>query len=155
DREGPSAIIYDEEYTDLLAGAGGSAVRIVGWTDRDGTEGPPRPAGSSPPPRPSRSSSDDTPPSVDDLASRGATVSPPAPAKPGRTIILTSGTTGTPKGAPRHQETGVDPVIAMLDRIPYRAGETAVVAAPLFHSWGFANLSLGLLLGSTFVLRRR
>jgi fatty-acyl-CoA synthase len=33
--------------------------------------------------------------------------------------------------------------------------ETTVVAAPLFHAWGFAHLSLGLLLSSTLVLRRR
>jgi fatty-acyl-CoA synthase len=76
-----------------------------------------------------------------------------APSQPGRTIILTSGTTGSPKGAPRDQIAGIDPVIAMLDRIPYRSGEVTVLAAPLFHSWGFANLSLGLLLASTFVLR--
>jgi fatty-acyl-CoA synthase len=30
-----------------------------------------------------------------------------------------------------------------------------VIAAPLFHSWGFLNFAFGLALGSTFVLRRR
>jgi len=30
-----------------------------------------------------------------------------------------------------------------------------MIAAPLFHSWGFAHFNLGLLLGSTYVLRRR
>jgi fatty-acyl-CoA synthase len=29
------------------------------------------------------------------------------------------------------------------------------VAAPLFHSWGFAHFSLGLILGMTYVLRRK
>jgi fatty-acyl-CoA synthase len=29
------------------------------------------------------------------------------------------------------------------------------VAAPLFHSWGFAHYTLGLILGSTYVLRRK
>lgn len=77
------------------------------------------------------------------------------PPAPGRTIILTSGTTGTPKGAARPQHAGIGSVVSMLDRIPYREGETAVVPAPLFHSWGFGNLSLGLLLGTTFVLRPR
>ena len=30
-----------------------------------------------------------------------------------------------------------------------------MIAAPLFHSWGFAHFSLGLSLGSTYVLRRK
>ena len=29
------------------------------------------------------------------------------------------------------------------------------IAAPLFHSWGFAHYTLGLILGSTYVLRRK
>ena len=29
------------------------------------------------------------------------------------------------------------------------------IAAPLFHSWGFAHFSLGLILGNTYVLRRK
>ena len=36
------------------------------------------------------------------------------------------------------------PRSALLERIPYRAGETMVVAAPCFHSWGFANAIVGL-----------
>ena len=67
---------------------------------------------------------------------------------------MTSGTTGTPKGAPREQKSGVNPAVSMLDRIPYRQGEVTLVPAPLFHSWGFGNLTMGLLLNSTFVLHR-
>ena len=43
----------------------------------------------------------------------------------------------------------------MLSRIPLHARETTVIAAPLFHSWGFAHFTLGLLLSSTYVLRRK
>ena len=46
-------------------------------------------------------------------------------------------------------------VAALLDKIPFHAGETIVVAAPLFHSWGFTHLVLGLSTGSTLVLRRK
>jgi fatty-acyl-CoA synthase len=70
-------------------------------------------------------------------------------------VILTSGTTGTPKGAPRDQVTGLATLVAMLDRIPYHQGDTVVLAAPMFHSWGFTNMSLGLVLGTSMVLRRR
>jgi fatty-acyl-CoA synthase len=133
-REQPRALILDEEFTGLLGGGDGVEVTLLAWTDPATT------------PRH---------PTLDALAAEGPTTPVEPPERPGRTIILTSGTTGTPKGAPRDQETSIEPIIAMLDRIPYRSGETMVVAAPMFHSWGFANMSLGLLLGSTFVVRRK
>ena len=40
-------------------------------------------------------------------------------------------------------------------RIPLRAEEPTVIAAPLFHGWGFVHLTFGLSLRSTYVLRRR
>jgi acyl-CoA synthetase (AMP-forming)/AMP-acid ligase II len=44
---------------------------------------------------------------------------------------------------------------ALIERIPYRARETMVIAAPLFHSWGFFHFVIGLPTASTMVLRRR
>jgi acyl-CoA synthetase (AMP-forming)/AMP-acid ligase II len=90
-----------------------------------------------------------------DLAIAGSPQRPAAPERAGVMVILTSGTTGTPKGAPRPQSTGLDIATAMLDRIPYRDGDVTVLGAPLFHSWGLANLGLAMLLGSTMVLRPR
>ena len=43
----------------------------------------------------------------------------------------------------------------MFSQIPLRAREKTMIAAPLFHSWGFAHFMLGLALGSTYVLRRK
>jgi acyl-CoA synthetase (AMP-forming)/AMP-acid ligase II len=80
---------------------------------------------------------------------------PPRPSILGRTIVLTSGTTGTPKGASREHTASVGPAVAMLDRIPYHGTETMLIAAPMFHSWGFGNFTIGLLLGDTLVLQRR
>jgi fatty-acyl-CoA synthase len=68
---------------------------------------------------------------------------------------LTSGTTGAPRGASRHQPRSLDPAAALFSRIPLRARETTVIAAPLFHSWGYAHFTLGLALSSTLVLHRR
>ena len=68
-------------------------------------------------------------------------------------MILTSGTTGAPKGAPR-KEAGIDAAVSLLSRMPLRAGWRTHIAAPLFHTWGFAHLALAMLLGSTVVLRR-
>jgi fatty-acyl-CoA synthase len=62
----------------------------------------------------------------------------------GRTVILTSGTTGRPKGASRRPDaSAVEGVTALVSRIPLRAGDVQVIAAPLFHAWGFSHLLLG------------
>ncbi len=77
------------------------------------------------------------------------------PQESGRTVILTSGTTGTPKGAARKQPDSMGPLAALFSKIPLRARETTVIAAPLFHSWGYAHFTMALPLASTVVLRRR
>ena len=70
-------------------------------------------------------------------------------------MILTSGTTGTPKGAARKQPDSVEPLAALFSKIPLKARETTMIAAPMFHSWGFGHFTLALPLSSTIVLRRR
>lgn len=84
----------------------------------------------------------------------GRVAPPPPPAEHGRIVLLTSGTTGTPKGAARAVR-GAGPGIAILEAIPYHAGDPLLIASPLFHAWGLANLGLALLLGSTLVVRSR
>ena len=77
------------------------------------------------------------------------------PSEQGRYIILTSGTTGTPKGAQRSQPEGLSALAALFSKIPRRYGETAMIAAPLFHSWGFLHFMLSLPTAATMVLRPR
>ena len=43
----------------------------------------------------------------------------------------------------------------MLDRIPWRAGETTVIAAPIFHAWGFGQVAISATMTCTMVMRRR
>jgi len=78
---------------------------------------------------------------------------PSRPTSTSRQVLLTSGTTGPPKGAARAGATVTD-AVAALSRIPLRTGETTVIAAPVFHAWGLGHLSLAMLLGSTVVLQR-
>ncbi|GAA4587503.1 acyl-CoA synthetase (AMP-forming)/AMP-acid ligase II [Actinoplanes octamycinicus] len=77
------------------------------------------------------------------------------PERPGRTIVLTSGTTGVPKGARRPTPGGFRPLCSVIDRIPLRAEQRVMIAAPLFHTWGFAGLQIALALRATIVLRRK
>jgi fatty-acyl-CoA synthase len=132
-REAPKALVYDEEFTELLEGVDESVQRVVAWTDDDA-------AGQ---------------PTIDSLvaAHDDSNLKPP-PDKP-RFVILTSGTTGTPKGAQRSSPDGLLAMAALIDKIPYRARETMMVAAPLFHSWGFFHFVISLPTASTIVLRRR
>lgn len=133
ERERPVAVVYDEEFTDLVDKSGVDLRRVVAWRE----EG-----------------SESTEAHVEQLIEAGSPVLGSPPAHTTRPVILTSGTTGTPKGAPRG-EAGLDGAVALLSRIPLRAGGTTLIAAPLFHTWGWAHLNLAMLLGSTLVLRRR
>jgi acyl-CoA synthetase (AMP-forming)/AMP-acid ligase II len=131
-REAPKALVYDEEFGELLGGVDEGVERIVAWTDGE-TDAQ----------------------TLDSLIAAGddSQLKPP-PDKP-RFVILTSGTTGTPKGAQRSSPDGLLAIAALIDRIPFRTRERMMVAAPLFHSWGFFHFIMGLPTASTLVLRRR
>jgi fatty-acyl-CoA synthase len=139
-REKPKAIVYDQEFAELVQEAGKRRKRFVAWFD--GETGPP-----------TRSAGDD--PLLEDLIARGDTADLVPPAEKGRVVILTSGTTGTPKGANRSQPKSLLPAAGFLSKIPLRSEEPWMIAAPMFHSWGFAHFTLGMALGGQLVLRRR
>ena len=132
-REKPVALVFDEEFTELVEDAGKRRKRFIAWHEGD--------------------SADDT--LIGDLIRDGVTDEVVPPSEKGRVVILTSGTTGTPKGASRSQPETLDPAAALLSKIPLHARETTMIAAPMFHSWGFAHFTLGLGLSSTLVLRRK
>jgi fatty-acyl-CoA synthase len=131
-REGPKVLVYDDEFTALLEGVDDGVARVVGWSD---------------------SGHGDL--TLDRLIEQGsdANLDPP-PDKP-RFVILTSGTTGAPKGAQRSSPDSLFALAALIDMIPFRRRETMMIAAPLFHSWGFFHFVLSLPTASTMVLRRR
>ncbi|MCU1588261.1 MAG: AMP-dependent synthetase and ligase, partial [Frankiales bacterium] len=88
------------------------------------------------------------------LAETSTAKAPPKSDHAPRMVILTSGTTGAPKGSAR-SGASIDDVVSILSTIPLKTGETTVIAAPIFHAWGLAHLALGMLLGSTVVLQRK
>jgi acyl-CoA synthetase (AMP-forming)/AMP-acid ligase II/NAD(P)-dependent dehydrogenase (short-subunit alcohol dehydrogenase family) len=79
------------------------------------------------------------------------------PRRQGKIIILTSGTTGVPKGAGRTLKYRAlsGPLTTLLTKTPLHARTTILVTTPLFHGFGLAYLALALLLGATLVVRRR
>ncbi|MGE3287645.1 MAG: AMP-binding protein [Pseudonocardia sp.] len=81
----------------------------------------------------------------------------PLPLCPGAThaIVLTSGTSGPPKGARRPSPGSLAPVGSILSMIPLRARRPVLLAAPVLHAWGLAALQLSLLHGATVVLPER
>jgi acyl-CoA synthetase (AMP-forming)/AMP-acid ligase II len=135
DREGADAIIYDEEFTGSVNRALAdrpTTTRVIAWVDH-----------------PERHDV-----TIDKLIAMHAGQRPTRPHGKGKLILLTSGTTGTPKGAKRSGG-GASELKAILERVPWRAEETTVVVAPMFHAWGFSQLAFAVSLGCTVVTRRK
>jgi acyl-CoA synthetase (AMP-forming)/AMP-acid ligase II/uncharacterized membrane protein len=132
-REEAAAILYDEEFEELTAEAGEERRRLLVWHE-EGSEDP----------------------TLGELIEQQRCDPLPPAGRTARVTILTSGTTGTPKGATRTSTPlTLDPPASLLDRIPQHENQVVRIGAPLFHTWGFSNFALGLALGSTFILRRR
>ncbi|HEX8977588.1 MAG TPA: acyl-CoA synthetase, partial [Solirubrobacteraceae bacterium] len=135
EREGTDLLVYDDEYSKMLEGIDDPPHgRWRAWVDDPGAE-----AG-------------DT---LDTLIAQGSTKPPPKPGESPKIVILTSGTTGTPKGAPRSEPKSLSLIGGLLGKVPFRAGEVTEMCVPMFHALGFALTALGLALGSTLVIRRR
>jgi fatty-acyl-CoA synthase len=132
--EDPAGLIYDEDFANLVMDGGEGRKRFVAWCE------------------PGHSCQD---PLIEDLIERGDRSDLKPPFESGKVVILTSGTTGTPKGAARKQPDSLEPAAALFSKIPLKARETTMIAAPMFHSWGYAHFTLALPLSSTLVLRRR
>jgi acyl-CoA synthetase (AMP-forming)/AMP-acid ligase II len=80
----------------------------------------------------------------------------PGVAAPGRIILLTSGTTGTPKGVPRSPQlrSAVGVWVTILDRTGLHTGSRISVAMPMFHGLGLGMLMLTAALGGTVLTHR-
>jgi fatty-acyl-CoA synthase len=131
--EAVEAIVHDDEFASLVKGTLPASRRFIAWCDGEHT--------------PRRS--------LERLITHAGAAEPPDTERTGRITILTSGTTGAPRGASRSQPRTADPAVAILARIPLRAGQPTLIASPIFHSWGMAHLGLGVILASTLVLQRR
>ncbi len=139
EREGAKLIIYDDEYCAAVS-----------------TSDPPlgklRSLGKNPDKEEPSVSTDET---LEDLISRSNNTPAPKATKHSSIIILTSGTTGTPKGANRSTPPTLAPIGGVLSHVPFKANEVTSLPAPMFHALGFLHASIAMMLGTTLVLRRR
>lgn len=131
-REQVAAFVYDDEFSDVADALPADMTRYRAWSEDA--------------PSPVRT--------LDDVCAGRSTSSVPAPAQNGGFVLLTSGTTGTPKGAPRGH-TSPFASAQFIDRVPLRRGQTMMMAAPAFHGTGVSQFALALALGQTVVMHRK
>ncbi|MEU6582311.1 acyl-CoA synthetase [Nocardia sp. NPDC046763] len=134
-RENVKAVLHDSEFFDLMSAIPAEIPRILTWVDE-------------------KDDADPSIPTIESVAAGQSTAALTPPEKPGGMVILTSGTTGTPKGAPRDK---VSPFITaqFLDRIPLPRNSTVVMAAPIFHATGLSQFTLSIALGNRVVFQQR
>jgi fatty-acyl-CoA synthase len=139
EREDAKLIIYDDEYCEDVSKA-------------DPPLGKLRALGTNPDSDKKSGSKDET---LADLIERSSGDPAPKASKHSSIIILTSGTTGTPKGANRSTPPTLAPIGGILSHVPFKAGEVTALPAPMFHALGFLHATIGAFLGSTLVLHRK
>ncbi|MBF6144767.1 acyl-CoA synthetase [Nocardia nova] len=130
-REGADLLVYDEEYESILGDLSPERGAYRAWSQTGHTS------------------------SLESLITAGSPATPPFSRSGAKIILLTSGTTGTPKGAPRSEPRSLEPLGAILSKVPFRTREVTECPAPLFHTLGFAMSLLAIGFGSTLVIRRR
>ena len=136
EREGAKLIIYDDEYTEAVKLAEPALGKLRAFVSTDEPSG----------------STDET---LAELIARSSTDPAPKATKRSAIIILTSGTTGTPKGATRHTPPTLAPVGGILSSVPFKSGEITALPSPMFHAIGYLHAAIAATLGSTLVLHRR
>jgi fatty-acyl-CoA synthase len=138
EREGAKLIIYDDEYFDAVS----KAETPLGKLRALGTN-------------PDKEDSPSTDETLEDLVARSSGKPAPKVTKHSSIIILTSGTTGTPKGANRSTPPSLAPIGGILSHVPFKSGEVTSLPAPMFHALGYLHATIAMMLGDTLVLRRR
>lgn len=138
-REGAKVIIYDDEYTDAVKLAETPIGKLRALSTNPDAD---KPSGST----------DET---LAELIARSSTDPAPKATKRSSIIVLTSGTTGTPKGANRHAPPTLAPIGGVLSAVPFKAGEVTSLPSPMFHALGYLHATIAMTLGSTLVLHRR
>jgi fatty-acyl-CoA synthase len=135
ERECVKVVLHDSEFSGLLDALPADLPRVLTWVD-DGIDVP---AGVQ---------------TIDDIIAANPSEPLPAPSKLGGFVVLTSGTTGLPKGAPR-DKLSLYATAQAIDRVPYPRKGTMVIVSPIFHTTGLGTYLVGAALGNNVITTRR
>ena len=72
----------------------------------------------------------------------------------GMIVLMSSGTTGIPKGIMRNEPVFPVVVATLMGTIPWRADQKIQITASMFHTWGWAAVNLALGARNTIVTHR-
>lgn len=72
----------------------------------------------------------------------------------GSHVVMTSGTTGMPKGVIRRTVTSPQGVAPVLASVPWERNQVLMATGVLFHAYGWGNLMIGLMMAATLITRR-
>ncbi|MBD0324288.1 MAG: AMP-binding protein, partial [Aldersonia sp.] len=122
----PAVVVADREFADALD----ATTATVWWVGEDGEY---------------------------ERALAAADNTPPAAKGGGRIVTHTSGTTGKPKGAERNAGglRGMVSLVGFLEKVPLHRDDVFYLAPPLFHQFAQGMMIVGLILGTTLVVRRK
>lgn len=95
-------------------------------------------------------------PSVEKLIQQHSNKKTPLPLFPqhGPIVLMSSGTTGTPKGVLREEPGSPTPIASVLETVPWRANIPVQITASMFHAWGWGCLNIALAARNTVYTRR-
>ena len=128
EREGVVTVFHDEEFADIVAEARTDSYLVAPELDPNW--------------------------SVPGLPPTRVWWSRPVATPSVQSVLMTSGTTGTPKGAQRVNGNASLSTLGPLFALPHRRGARTNIAAPLFHAWGLSQLALAAVYAQSVRLRR-
>ena len=129
-RSDAAAILHDDEFTPRLEASGDPTPALPVWADGGSALG-------------------------DQLSGIAPLREPPG--RRSQITILTSGTTGTPKAAPRDipARAMLGAAITLIEHLGLRRGDPVLIAPPLFHGFGLGVASIAQMVGAPVVVRRQ
>lgn len=126
---GADAIVFDDEFAGTFEIPEG-VVSVVGYGEVDGFD------------------------SMQQIIDEDADVDMPEKARAQPMVVMSSGTTGLPKGVQVRTPRTPRILGGVVERVPWKPFTTVQLTASMFHGWGLLNINIALGTRSTIIARR-
>lgn len=126
---GADALIVDDEFAGTFE-IPEDVVTVIGYGEAEGFE------------------------TMQQLIDEDADIAMPERARPQPMIVMSSGTTGLPKGVQVRTPRTPRILGGIVQRVPWRPLTTVQLTASMFHGWGLINVNIALGTRSTIIARR-